>query len=88
MKQYDFVVPIGESCIASFNLRRLGLQMCSYPFDWLMDFKLKSFSYYLNNNFLDFLPQKKSSSLFGYSSYELLALQRCGDKYIICALFS
>jgi len=55
MKKYDFVIPIGESCITSFNLRRLGLQRCSYPFDWLMDFNLDAFYYYLRNNFSDFL---------------------------------
>lgn len=55
MKKYDFICPIGESCITSYNLRRKKLQLQALPFDWLMDFKLESFVHYLLNNFSDFM---------------------------------
>jgi hypothetical protein len=55
MKKYDFICPIGESCIASYRLRESLLQIESYPFDWLMDCKLDNFIHYLQTDFCDFL---------------------------------
>lgn len=54
-KKYDFILPIGESCITAYNLRERNLQKEAYPFDWLMDFKLKNFVHCLSVNFSDFL---------------------------------
>lgn len=55
MKKYDYILPIGESCITSYNLRKRNLQVEAYPFDWLMDFKLDKFVYYYKSDFNDFL---------------------------------
>lgn len=32
--RYDFILGLGESCFASQELRKAGLQIRSYPFDW------------------------------------------------------
>jgi hypothetical protein len=53
--EYGFICPIGESCIASHNLRENLLQVESYPFDWLMDCKLDNFIHYMQTDFHDFL---------------------------------
>lgn len=55
IKYYDAILPIGESCITSYNLRIRKLQIFAFPFDWLMDFKLDKFIYYLENDFSDFM---------------------------------
>jgi hypothetical protein len=55
MTEYNFICPIGESCIASHNLRENLLQTESYPFDWLMDCKLDNFIHYIQTDFRDFL---------------------------------
>lgn len=34
-KTYDLIVPIGSKCKVSHNLRRCGLQLESFPFDWI-----------------------------------------------------
>lgn len=34
-KKYDLIIPIGNKCKCSFNLRRLRLQYESFPFDWI-----------------------------------------------------
>lgn len=57
LKYYDAILPIGESCITSYNLRIRNLQNSAFPFDWLMDFKLDKFVYYLENDFKDFMLQ-------------------------------
>lgn len=58
IKHYNAILPIGESCIASYNLRVRNLQKFALPFDWLMDFKLDKFVYYLENDFKDFMLQE------------------------------
>lgn len=55
MEKYDYILPIGESCITSYNLRKRNLQQAAYPFDWLMDFKLDKFVYYHTTQYKDFL---------------------------------
>lgn len=34
-KTYDLIIPIGCKCKCAYNLRRLGLQFESFPFDWI-----------------------------------------------------
>ena len=34
VRKYDLVVSIGSCCKVSYNLRRYGLQLESFPFDW------------------------------------------------------
>lgn len=34
-RAYDLIVPIGCKCKCAYNLRRLGLQFESFPFDWI-----------------------------------------------------
>ena len=34
-KEYDLFISIGDGCVTSQALRDLGLQVYSYPFDWL-----------------------------------------------------
>lgn len=34
-KTYDLIFSIGSKCKVSYNLRRLGLQQESFPFDWI-----------------------------------------------------
>ncbi len=35
LKKYDLIVSIGSRCKISHNLRRYGLQLESFPFDWI-----------------------------------------------------
>lgn len=34
-KVYDLIIPLGCKCKCAYNLRRLGLQFESFPFDWI-----------------------------------------------------
>lgn len=36
MKKYDFILPMGSRCKATYNLRKRRLQRESLPFDWLV----------------------------------------------------
>lgn len=64
-KKYDFIVGLGEDCACSMYLRKLDLQLQSYPFDWLTnasyDERLKlivnDFSDFLNIEDIKFLPK-------------------------------
>ncbi len=35
MRKYDFIFSLGEACSSTMALRKFGLQLSSYPFDWL-----------------------------------------------------
>ena len=36
IKKYDLIVPLGYACSCSQTLRRAGLQLASFPWDWLV----------------------------------------------------
>ena len=35
MHKYDLIVPLGYACSCSQTLRRAGLQLASFPWDWV-----------------------------------------------------
>ena len=57
-EHYDFIVSIGNECQVSYQLRRLGFQKRSYPFDWLCSQKKINWFDFILNDFDDFLEKE------------------------------
>lgn len=55
MMHFDVIVPFGTSCMCSDILREQGLQMYSYPFDWVGGGTLETRTNILVNDFKDWL---------------------------------
>ncbi len=55
MKTYDAFIPIGETCIATYNLRHQKLQYESLPFDWIWIRDIKIVECFLKTHFTNFL---------------------------------
>ena len=61
-RKFDFVLPIGETCVTAHNVRRCGLQKESLPFDWIWISGLPMLTGFFQNRFADFL--RKENLLF------------------------
>lgn len=57
-KKFDLIVPIGDRCQISFQMRQNNLQFKSYPFDWLLNGSLDALITLLNNDFAHFLDRQ------------------------------
>lgn len=55
MQKFDFIVPFGAFCITSQNLRKLGLQAYSLPFDWIANAEMHLLIELIENNFENFI---------------------------------
>lgn len=56
--KFDFVLPIGETCVTAHNVRRCGLQKESLPFDWVCMSGLSSLIALFQNRFADFMRKE------------------------------
>ena len=56
--KFDFVLPIGETCVTAYNVRRCGLQKESLPFDWIWISGLPMLTGFFQNQFSDFLRKE------------------------------
>lgn len=54
---FQLIIPIGGSCINSYNLRRLNLQLQAFPFDWVGNVTLNLAVNYLQNHFTNYLVE-------------------------------
>lgn len=55
---YDLIFGMGDNCEASLMLRENGLQICSFPFDWLANSKLGENLDILTNKFNNFFNKE------------------------------
>lgn len=55
MNTYDAFIPMGETCIATHNLRQKKLQYESLPFDWIWIRDIKMAECFLRTHFADFM---------------------------------
>lgn len=55
MAKFDFVVPLGATCITAHNVRSCGLQKESLPFDWIWISGLPMITGFLSENFSGFM---------------------------------
>lgn len=76
VKKYDLIFSIGQACSCTGALRRAGLQLRSYPFDWLFgaDFAgrvgilLNDFERFINKEDLEYFYSEKSISCDAYKN--------------------
>lgn len=76
MKKYDLIFSIGQACSCTDALRRAGLQLHSYPFDWLFgaDFAgrvgilLNDFGRFIDKEDLEWFYSEKSISCEAYKN--------------------
>lgn len=76
MKSYDLIFSIGQACSCTGALRRAGLQLYSYPFDWLFgaDFAgrvgilLNDFQRFIDKEDLEYFYSEKSISCEAYKN--------------------
>lgn len=65
VKKYDVIFSLGSACLCSQTLRKLHLQFCSYPLDWVtggdfigrVELLVSDFKDYLNQQYLVFYPE-------------------------------
>ena len=55
MSKFDFVVPLGGTCITAHNVRSCGLQKESLPFDWIWISGLPMITGFLSGHFSGFM---------------------------------
>lgn len=71
-KHFDYIIPLGENCQTTINLRSMGLRMAAFPFDW---HGIRSFEIAGNgglakkvdlicNNFVDFFVEENYEEFF------------------------
>lgn len=73
-KVYDIVFSIGEACSCSSSLRASGLQLLSYPLDWVFgrdfvgrcEILASGFSDYINKNDLEYVFSERSIKCKAY----------------------
>lgn len=65
--KYDLCFGIGENCDMSFALRRRGLQIASYPFDWLANSEFEKDLDIVLNEFDKFFEKEDLEKLEGES---------------------
>ena len=49
------IIPIGSTCSIAYQLKKLNLRNCSYPFDWIRINNLSNVTSLIENNFNNFL---------------------------------
>lgn len=67
VKKYDVIFSLGSACLCSQTLRKLHLQFCSYPMDWVtggnflgrVEYLVSDFKDYFNQEDLVFYPKWK-----------------------------
>lgn len=69
MQKFDLFVPFGSICMASWNLRKNGLQTESMPYDWIGPANLDTELGFLENGFAG-LIEKDKLEYFGRKDHE------------------
>lgn len=67
-QKYDFIFSLGAACACTETLRAAGLQLASYPFDWLfgsdflgrMDILYHDFNHFMDQADLEFVFSERS----------------------------
>ena len=54
MRKYDFILPIGATCVTAHNLRKCKLQKESLPFDWIWMPSINTITELFKHNFANF----------------------------------
>jgi len=54
MRKYDFILPIGATCVTAHNLRKCKLQKESLPFDWIWVPSINTITELFKHNFANF----------------------------------
>lgn len=57
-KVYDLIVSIGSKCKCAYNLRRNGLQLEAFPFDWIYVPKIATIEQLFVTDFASFLREE------------------------------
>lgn len=45
----DYYIPVGEACRPAYWLQKYGLRRCALPFDWMMNYDLKTVCHTVKN---------------------------------------
>lgn len=61
-KKFDFIVPIGTTCMVAYNLREIKRQRESLPFDWVWVTNFQMIIHFIATHFTDFM--KKENLVF------------------------
>ncbi len=75
MKKYDAAIPLGNFCSASFHLRHNGLQVESYPFDWVGFDSVVIPATLIANGFKDFFVPERLERVEGENGNHLPYIQ-------------
>jgi len=58
MRKYDFILPLGSTCVTAHNLRKNGLQKESLPFDWIWIPSVSTITEFFNDDFTSFFRKE------------------------------
>ena len=86
---YDLVVPLGYACSCSQTLRRAGLQLVSFPWDWVGVPPPSERCRIICEGFKDFMNLEDEQGRLQYIGDEIpKTLVITDDKTYVCSLSS
>ena len=57
-KKFDFIIPIGATCMVAHNLREIKRQRESLPFDWVWIVDFQTIIHFIATRFTDFMKKE------------------------------